>query len=329
MKRYAAYKSVSAPASRTAGAVGLAVAVTALLAQRFGVINADVFVLSLIAAAAVALVSLGLAISALYRIWSYGGSGIPAALLGALFGGLALVPSAMVVGLLVIRPGTSDLSTDRVDPPDLKVQAVSEEQPFLTWMNAMALEHVWPILSPTAGGGSAAGSGAEPLYPDIVSRRYRIAPAQLHAASAKAVEALNWTVVDELPPDLLDAPTRLQAEGTSGLLGLKHDVTLRIRPDPVGALLDVRARSRTPLRDLSGNPDHIRAVFAGIDQVLLETYGDLSRLSVEEDGLSPEDLEPVPLEEPRESAPLPGFKPYFEEEDAPVADDLGLTDLEG
>ncbi|POF34871.1 DUF1499 domain-containing protein [Roseibium marinum] len=329
MKRYAAYKSASAPVSRTSGAVGLAVAATALLAQRFGVIDADVFVLSLIAAAAVALLSLGLAISALYRIWTYGGPGIPAALWGFFFGGLALVPSALVLGLLVNRPGTIDLSTDRDEPPYLKLQAVSEEQPFLVWMNAMALEHVWPVLSKGSTAGSVASSAQDTLYRDIVSRRYRIAPAQLHAAGAKAFEALNWTVVDELPPDLLDAPTRLQAEGTSRILGLKHDVTLRIRPDRVGALLDVRARSRTPLRDLAGNPDHIRAVFAEIDRVLLETYGDLARLSVEEDGLPREDLQPEPLEEPRETAPVPGFKPYFEEEDEPVADDLGVTDLEG
>ncbi|WP_299811435.1 DUF1499 domain-containing protein [uncultured Roseibium sp.] len=329
MKRYAAYKSASAPVSRTTGAIGLAVAATALLAQRFGVIDADVFVLSLIAAAAVALLSLALAISALYRIWTYGGPGIPAALWGFFFSGLALVPSALVLGLLVIRPGTIDLSTDRVDPPYLKLQAASEEQPFLAWMNAKALEHVWPVLSKGAAAGAGADAGPAVVYPDIVSRRYRIAPAQLHAAGTKAFAALNWKIVDELPPDLLDAPTRLQAEGTSRILGLKHDVTLRIRPDPVGALLDVRARSRTPLTDISGNPDHIRAVFAEIDQVLLETYGDLARLSVEEGTLPQEDLQPEPLEEPRESAPVPGFKPYNEEEDAPVADDLGLTDLEG
>ncbi|KZM51465.1 DUF1499 domain-containing protein [Labrenzia sp. OB1] len=329
MKRYAAYKSASAPVSRTTGAVGLAVACTALLAQRFGVIDADVFVLSLIAAAAVALLSLALAAAALYRIWIFGGPGIPAALWGLIFSGLALVPPALVLGLLVLRPGTIDLSTDRADPPYLKPQAVSEEQPFLAWMNAMALEHVWPVLSKGAAADPHASAGEAVLYPDIVSRRYRIAPAQLHAAGTKAFGAMNWKIVDELPPDLLDAPTRLQAEGTSRILGLKHDVTLRIRPDPVGALLDVRARSRTPLTDLSGNPDHIRAVFTEIDQVLLETYGDLARLSVEEGVLPEVELQPESLEEPRETAPIPGFKPYNEEEDAPVADDQALTDLEG
>jgi len=329
MKRYAVYKTASAPASRTTGAVGLALAAISLLAKRFGVIDADVFILSLIAAAAIALVSLAMAVTAFHRIWTHGGPGIPAALLGIFFGGLALVPSALVLGLLVMRPGTSDLSTDRSDPPEMKVRAAASDQPFLSWLNVAVADHVWPVLSKVPLGATVAGAVQEQLFPDIVSRRYRIAPAQLHAAGAKALEALHWRVVDELPPDLLDAPTRLQAEGSTQILGLKYDVTLRIRPDPVGALLDVRSRSRTPLKDLEGNPENIRTVFAEIDRVLLETYGDLARLSVEEGELDQEDLQPEPLEEPRDTIPLPGFKPYFEDEDAPVADDFGLTDLEG
>lgn len=331
MKRYATHRTATAPASRTLASCALALAVVAFLAKRFGLIDADVFVLSFMVAAAVALLAILLALFALHRVWALGGPGVPAALTGVVLGLLAIVPPALTVAVLVMRPGGHDLSTDRLDPPALTNADVSREQPFLSWFDETLERDVWPTLAKLKSEtpGEQAGAVVVPLYPDIVSRRYRISTAQLHAAGRKALEGLGWNLVDELPPDLLDVSTRLQAIGQSQLLGLDHDVALRIRPDPVGALLDVRARSRTPLKDLTGNDDHIRGVFAEIDRVLLETYGDLSRLAVDEEEVDAEGLEPEPVEEPRDTIPLPGFKPYFEEEEAPGPDGVELTDLEG
>jgi len=326
MKRYAAYRTASAPASRRAGALALALAVVASLAMRFGLISSDIFVLSLVAAAAVALIALVLALFGLRRIWIHGGPGVPAALTGAFLALLALAPPGLMVGLLITNAGLGDLSTDRFDPPALKRQAVAGEEPFLDWFETALNEYIKPAVTRLAGRDGHAAQSGQP-DPDIVPRRYRISTAQLHAAGAKALEALDWRVVDELPPDLLDAQTHLQAEGTSSVLGLKYDMVLRIRPDPVGALLDVRSRSHAPLPDLNDEADRIRLVLAEIDRVLLETYGDLARLSVEETALEEEELTGDTAEEPRETIPLPGFKPYIEGEDAPVADDL--TDLEG
>nr|MEC9421499.1 DUF1499 domain-containing protein [Pseudomonadota bacterium] len=68
MKRYAVYKTASAPASRTTGSVALALAAIAFLAKRFGLIDADVFVLSLIAAATIALAAILLALFGFHRI---------------------------------------------------------------------------------------------------------------------------------------------------------------------------------------------------------------------------------------------------------------------
>lgn len=329
MKRYATHKTVSAPASRSVGALALVLSVIAFLAKRFGLIEADVFVLSLAGAALIALLSLAMAFFAFQRIWTLGGPGVPAALNGALLGCLALVPPAIFLAMLVSHRGADDLSTDRSDPPELTQLVLSDEQPFLAWLNGTLETQVWPLWLQLSGTGAPEVAEAEILHPDIVSRRYRIPPGQLHVAGAKAIEDLDLRVVDELPPDLLDAPTRLQAEGQTRILGLKYDVALRVRPDPVGALLDVRSRSRTPLKDLRDNADHIRTVFAEIDKVLLETYGDLARLSVDESELEETGAQPEPLEEPRDTVPLPGFKPYFEGEDDAPADGLELTDLEG
>jgi len=329
MKRYAAHRTATAPASRTLGSFALALAVVAFVAKRIELVDADVFVLSLMAAAAIALLAIVLAVLALHRVWSLGGPGVPAALTGGFLALLAIAVPALVVGMLVLRPGTHDLSTDRVEPPEIAFLSEGGDSPFLNWFDDTLVGQVWPTVTKLSGNAEIVHEVAETRYPDIVPRRYRISTAQLHAAGLKALDGLSLTLVDELPPDLLDAATRLQAVGSSRLLGLEHDVALRIRPDPVGALLDVRARSRSPLKDFAGNADHIRGVFAEIDRVLLETYGDLTRLAVDESDVEEGGLEPEPVEEPRDTIPLPGFKPYFEEEEAPAPDGAELTDLEG
>lgn len=328
MKQYAVYRTTSAPASRAIGAVALAIAVIAFAAKRFGMVDADVFVLSLSFAAVLALASIVAALAAFQRIWAYGGPGLSAALTGIFFGMLALLPPSLVFGALLVSPGANDITTDKNDPPEVKLETVASAQPFLNWTTGVLEENVWPLVSEFTKSTVSQGIVLDRSSADIVPRRYRIPPGRLHVASAKALENLNWTVVDELPPDLLDAATRLQAEGSTRFLGLKFDVALRIRPDQVGALLDVRSRSRTPLQDLSTNAGQIRTVFAEIDRVLLETYGDLARLSVEEGELE-DDLRLETIEEPRAVIPLPGFKPYFEEEETSGPGEAGAIDLEG
>lgn len=310
------------------GSIALAIAVTAFLAKRAGLVEADVFALSLASAGAFALIALLLALIAFHRIWSLGGPGIPAALTGTFFALIALFPPALVAGMLIASPGANDITTDKFDPPEVKPQTVATEQPFLSWTTSVLEEKVWPVVSEHSLSGLLGSIEPDQRASDIVPRRYRIAPGRLHVAGAKALENLNWTVVDELPPDLLDAATRLQAEGATPVLGLKFDVALRIRPDRVGALLDVRSRSRTPLRDVSTNAGQIRTVFAEIDRVLLETYGDIGRLSVEETDLE-ETLEPELIETPQTVVPLPGFKPYFEEEAEPEGVSPDVSDLAG
>ncbi|WP_434053144.1 MAG: DUF1499 domain-containing protein [Roseibium sp.] len=328
MKRYAVHRTAAAPASRAIASVALAITVTAFFAKRFGFIDADVFVLSLLFSACVALLAFVAAVVAFQRIWSKGGPGVPAALTAVLFAVAALFPPTVVGGMMITSGGVNDVATNQVDPPELKMQAVVEQQPFLNWTTGFLKETAYPFLSGLPQQAALRRFEPDGRTADIVPRRYRIAPGQLHVAGAKALENLNWTIVDELPPDLLDAATRLQAEGETGILGLKFDVVLRIRPDSVGALLDVRSRSRTSLRDLSTNAGQIRTVFDEIDRVLLETYGNLARVSVEE-GEEEEELPPIVLEDQRDVIPLPGFKPYFEDTETIDPDAADLPDLEG
>ena len=326
MKRFAVHKTSAAPLSRAIGSIGLALAAIALVAKRFGVLDVDTFILSSAAAAVLGAVALLCAIVAFWRIWSLGGPGIGEALGGTVLGIITLVPPIAVIGMVLLTPDLQDISTDLEGPPDLKAMQAVGRQPVASWISNKLQSELVQAYAGESAPVDLPGSIQDQLYPDIVSRRFRIPPGQLHRAVSKAVDTLGLTVVDELPPDLLDAPTHLQVVGITPVLGLAQDIALRVRPDPVGSLLDVRSRSRSPLRDLTGNADRIRIVFSEIDKVLLETYGDLARLSVEEE--FEEDVPEEPTEPLRDQLPLPGFKPYYESEEVTV-DGVDLDGLEG
>lgn len=331
MKRYPVYSSTSARVSQRLGAVAVPVSILAVLAQRVALIGPREMVFSVLAGAGLGIVAIIFALVAFARLWARGGRGATKAVLGTLYGIVAIVPLGLFAGNAFLSPGMEDVSTNWVDPPQFKAVA-SEPGEEMGEEPGGVLKALF----------QPAETGLQrDLFPDIVPRRYRIAPGQLHAAALEVARRNGWVITYELPPDLLDAPTGLQVEARTPLLGLTEDMVVRIRPDPVGALLDVRSVSRFGLEGLTGNVDRIRELFAGIDDVLLETYGDLERVAVTEEDLADPDqagsdaAAAGPAEagagtEEKERIPVPAFKPYFEGEDNPAPDaDNTAADLSG
>lgn len=318
MKRYPIYRSTSARVSQRLGAVAVPVGILAVLANRAALIDPSEMVYSVLAAACLGLAAIILALVAFYRLWMRGGAGASRAVWGSISGLLAAVPLGVFVGQAILSPGMADVSTDWRDPPELKAVASVTNQ-----LSSGVLTSLFALPGP---------SEQRDLFPDIVPRRYRIAPGQLHAAVMEVAERNGWEITYELPPDLLDAPTGLQVVARTPILGLKEDMVLRIRPDPVGALMDVRSASRFKVQGLTGNAERIRQLFSGVDEVLLETYGDLERVTVadgEQSGAGGDAVEAadnIPQASEVERIPVPAFKPYFEGEDVD-APDAGPTDV--
>ncbi len=303
MKRFPVFKSRISVTSRRIGAVALPVALIAVLAHRLGGLAPDQMILAILVATAMGLSALLLALAGFAQFWKHGGRGIGNATLGALYGLVALLPAAALAAGQLVQGGGTDVSTNEQDPPELNRPETDPGLLSLTDLSELRVQE-----------GNA----------DIVSRRYRIQPAALHLAALKAADRNGWQVVDETPPDLLDAPTRFQAEVRTPVLGLIEDVAVRIRPDPVGALFDIRSASRYPLQDIGGNAARIRSYYSDVDEVLLETYGDIESLTVLEEEVA-DDIVTVEAPVGEEAAPripVPAFKPFVEGSEEPVAEGL-------
>ncbi|MEJ8473391.1 DUF1499 domain-containing protein [Roseibium algae] len=320
MKRYPVFSSSSARASRWFGAVALPVAVIGVLAHRLGYLDTLQMFLSILASTLIGLVALLLAILGVIQLWHRGGHGTSSAVIGAFYGILALMPAAVLVAGPFLQGDVLDIATDRKDPPKLERNGVPAN---------LSLPFFMALRSEPSDG----------QYADIVSRRYRIQPAELHLAAMKAAEGNGWNIVSETQADLLDAPTRFQAEVTTPVLGLVDDVVVRIRPDSIGSLFDMRSASRSTLQDFGGNVARVKAFYRDLDEALLETYGEIDSLAVLEADAElkvPSSVDAV-LDDPVDQlnadtqvVPSPAFKPYFKNTEVPAPDDLASEpDLEG
>ncbi|ADZ71706.1 DUF1499 domain-containing protein [Polymorphum gilvum] len=296
-KRLPVRRSGLARWSRRVGAVGVPLILVAVGAHRIGAIDPEAMGWSLLLAVVLGALAVLFAFVASVMLWRRGGAGASDALRGFVYGTLALGPAIAAAVALVLYPPLNDVSTDLDDPPALS----------------------GPVRPAAAAAGDRRALQAE-AYPDIVPRRFRMEPGQLHAAVRKVVDKRGWAVAFELPPDMPDAGTRLQVVVRTPVLALTDDVAIRIRPDRFGALLDIRSASRLGSHDLGANATRIRTFFRDLDEALLESYGDLARLTVTEEEVAEAAARPVeelpllterPLGSDDGRVPLPTVKPFL------------------
>ncbi|MEP0233991.1 MULTISPECIES: DUF1499 domain-containing protein [Roseibium] len=315
MKRYPVFTSNIARLSRRVGAIALPVALLGVLAHRAGLLDPAQMSFSILLATILGIAALFLAAVGFLQLWNRGGTGAGHAFLGSIYGIAALLPAAALAMGPFLQNSALDVSTDPDDPPA-----------FLQGVDAPGtldqLSRVFKVRSDVLPSS------------DIVSRRYRMQPAELHFAALKAAQRNGWRIVAEIPPDLLDDPTGFQAEVKTPVLGLFEDVVVRIRPDRLGALFDMRSASRSVLQDLGGNSDRIRNFYGAVDDVLLETYGEIESIEVLGDGDVMEDDPPEGASDARADGdteiPVPEFKPYVEGAEDSLSPDPGIPeDLEG
>ncbi|MFN4009500.1 MAG: DUF1499 domain-containing protein [Pannonibacter sp.] len=292
-KRYPVRRSELARAARFIAALGMPTLLAGVLAHRAGVIGAQDLANTLLAAVVLGLTGVAMSCIAITNWWNKGGIGVADAVRGLFYGLIMLAPAGAVLAATAAFPPLTDVSTDLRDPPSFAGKRAAQ--------------------------GPAAAAVREELqrvaYPDIVSRRFRISPSDLHAAVLKVIEKERWTVLAELPPDMRDAPTLIEAKTHVPVVAIPSDLTIRVRPDRTGALLDVRARSELPNHDLGLNAWRIRGFYRALDETLTEAYGDIAKLTVTAEEAAATVVEELPLltGEPQSAGagavPLPSMKP--------------------
>jgi hypothetical protein len=122
---------------------------------------------------------------------------------------------------------------------------------------AVALAVTWPRLNDVE-------TGRTPEYPDLTTRQYAQSEAAVTQATRTAIQGLpRWSL-----GGTGRGPGGSEVQAVAGTpVGLKHDVTVRIRREGGGSRVSVRSRSRTGPWDLGQNARNIRTL---LDQLDLE-----------------------------------------------------------
>lgn len=250
--------------SRWLGVLSIPILVITALAHRAGVMEPIAALMATGVGFSFAFFAVLFAVFALVLIWHDGRLGARDAIRGLIYGTIAMIPLGFVVYGILSYPNLNDVSTDIVDPPAF----TSGARTGLWGANA---------TEPPSG---KVRNAQRKAYPDIVSRRFPLTPAQMFAATKQAIDTQGWEIIVERPPEGEAANGHIEAVSKTLLFALPDDIAVRILPDPYGARLDIRSSSRYGRHDIGTNARRIRAFFETLDEAVLEVVPE----SPEEDG---------------------------------------------
>ena len=156
------------------------------------------------------------------------------AVLGLLVGGY---PAAQVAKARSVPP-IHDITTDTASPPAFIALAASRRSA------PNGLDYA----------GASIADQQKQAYPDVVTLRSTLPPADLFARASKAVADERWQVAEAVAQD-----GRIEATATTMMFGFKDDIVIRVRPAEKGSELDMRSMSRIGRSDVGTNAARIRA----------------------------------------------------------------------
>lgn len=91
-------------------------------------------------------------------------------------------------------------------------------------------------------------------YADLTPIETRLNPKLSFARALNSARSLGWEVTYEA-----QEAGRFDARDTTAIFRFVDDITVRVRPDGTGSIIDVRSKSRDGRGDLGANADRIRA----------------------------------------------------------------------
>jgi uncharacterized protein (DUF1499 family) len=244
MRRLIVEEPYAAPAvwSRRLAFFALVVAALGVLSARSGLDSTPVLAImgSSFAIACIAVLCAG---AAMIVIWQTGRKGTGLSLAGFILALLLLAYPGYLAVQAVRLPVLADVSTDIDDPP-----------PFARSRKALAARGGLtpePISSELRHEQKQAYPNVQPIMLDLdVDEAYKDV--------LKVVNARHWQIVDQVPPGARSGGVgHVDAIARGLILGLRDDVTIRIRPLAGQTRVDIRSVSRIGRHDFGANANRI------------------------------------------------------------------------
>ncbi|PWW01915.1 uncharacterized protein DUF1499 [Hoeflea marina] len=302
--RYERPSSIAAAWSRGLGRFALVLALAAALLHRAGMLSLPNAVAVILLAAGLAILVVGLSAVGFFMLWRIGARGGRSAFAGLVMAGLVLGPVGIAASRYVLLPALHDLSTDPVDPPQwLEEPAIAPSwlprtagsgperrgaqvlaYPELTGrryegaidrvllaVQAIVVARKWTLVA--SRGAEELAQGLE-LAPEAGDEETAVPAATTGEADpARAPIPEPRPQLETLPLAPLPTDVRLQYAFRSRILGLDHDVLIRLVEEEETTFVDLRAATRDGDHDLGLNAELIKDFLRELDVSLLGIAG--------------------------------------------------------
>lgn len=237
--------------ARRCALFSLAATVLAILIVRSGLLEIVPALATFAGALALSVVGIVLAFGAFIVIWRDGTGGLGHAV-AAIAIGVALISYPAYLGARAYNlPMINDVATDPIDPPRFDVLSRLRPRGTVEYAGLYAAEQ------------------QRTAYPDIEPLLVSVTPQVAYEQTLAIVNRRKWRVVDERPPQAR-RDGKIEAVARTAIMGFRDDVSIRIRQNPDGAVIDVRSASRYGRHDLGANAARIRALLEEVDTRISE-----------------------------------------------------------
>ena len=232
----------------------LAVTLIAVLLLRFQRVDLIPGAAALVAGLASALGAVLLAVIAFVQVWREGRRGLGSAIVGLGLASLILAWPAFLAFRAATLPAITDVTTDVEDPP-----AFSRSRAAYGAREGRLPSDPSP----------QARSQQRTAYARIASLTLDVSAEDAFELVRRAAARRGWTIIEASRPGGRSGAGRLDAVDKTLLLRLPEDITVRVRPLPDGARVDVRSASRIGYHDFGTNAARIQAFLDEVSNLAL------------------------------------------------------------
>jgi len=226
--------------ARRFGSLALPLTIVPVLLHRDRLIGSTDFAVVESIAAGVAALALILALGAYVRLWITGDRGWGKASWGLCFAVLCLLPFAYLGWQALRYPLVNEVSTDLSDPLPL-------DSPIRVLPTGSALQQV---IAAT--------------FPNVRTRTYPIDATQTFATVSDLIDDRGWEVLTRQPPPTALDAGRINAIST-GLLGWRDEVAIRVRGTAAGSTVDMRSVPLSGFHDFGENGRRVEEFLLALD----------------------------------------------------------------
>lgn len=227
-------------------AFALPVFFISIVLHRLGAVEYQTAMVLLAMALAIATVALALGLAALVVIWNEGLKGLGLAVLGLLAGIAILVLPVVHVARGIHLPAINDVSTDTADPP--RFQAIAAARP----------KNANPSVYPAATNAPL----QRMYYPAVRTAEFDAEPDEVFSMIVGIAQRSGWQILDRNMPRGTGTEEYIEAIAYSFIMGVREDISIRLRKAGNLVRVDIRSASRFGARDFGSNARRIESFLA-------------------------------------------------------------------